>query len=104
MGAKTEKNITNAGIERGDISAFLGGFYNNTDKAVDIFLANVMYENGKLIQIACDSAKIGAFDSLQTPLTATLTDAPDYKEGLEIKTFLWDANQSPMTGAVRIGK
>lgn len=104
MGAKTEKNITNAGIEHGDISAFLGGFYNNTDKDVDIYLANVMYENGKLIQIACDSAKIGAFDSLQTPLTATLTDAPDYKEGLEIKTFLWDANQSPMTGAVRIGE
>lgn len=85
---KTE--IIGTAIVSGDITAELADADNLTTSAEDLSILIALYKNGEMIDVNYKTVNIGAGQSMQNALTATIT-VPAITEGdkYEVSTFLW---------------
>ena len=69
-----------------------------------VMLVNALYEGGKLINIDVVSQELGASESIEAPMVATIESVPDYAEGIELKTFVFDENLTPIYEKIVMNK
>lgn len=92
MDEDNEADITDGTLpSEGSVSSVLSGFYNASDKTVNLSLAAALYQGDELVGVAVDTAEVGAGSSLAEPLSAVFDSIPA-GGNYQIKSFLWDLN------------
>lgn len=102
-GTDSEEVKTKAGLEAGKYSAVLNGVHNMKDKADRITIVNALYDGGKLVDIAvAQTPELKKGEAVSEPISATLENVPDYKDGIELKAMVFDNAMKPVKDAISI--